>query len=163
MVIKSIFQIIAIAAILLSVDVNAQNIAESNWKGKCIENKQTDLNAVDTFSSSLELTIQINTIKNGKESTAIDFRHSERIRKESSLIEIDENHAIKISIARVVDYGLKKYIYKLTFFEKDECWREMSLFTQWAEFSPGVISTGHSVGSTGSEDFYGFEGQIRIK
>ena len=103
-------------------------------------------------------------LKVGKTTEKIDFQYSETIQNESSLIQLNDTVAIKVSVTRAVDFKVKKYLYKVDMFTKTgKCWKAASGTGLWNEFYPGVVTGGWSVGFEGTSNYLGFDGAILIE
>lgn len=115
---------------------------------------------VESFKDSVTLTINLNEIYVGKKTKSVKFVHTELITSESSIIEINKEMAIRVSIARVIDNGNKCYLYKIHLFEKyKDCWYDRDASGGWNLGKLGVVNSGFYHGTKG-EDCFGYEGDI---
>jgi hypothetical protein len=136
----------------------------SNLKTECFSNNNYKNNSVSSFKDELTLKLDVTKISIDKTSEKITFSHSEKIKSESSLILINDTIAFKISIGRVVEYKVKKYLYKADLFRKYEgCWRAASPTNYWYEFYPGVVSAGLGFGYEATNGYLGFTGSLIIE
>ena len=77
---------------------------------------------------------------------------------------INDSVGFKVAVARVLDFQVKKYLYKADLFRKhDGCWKPASNSSTWTEFSPGIISSGLGFGYEGNINYLGFNGTIVIE
>jgi hypothetical protein len=59
----------------------------------------------------------------------LDFKFQSRIKDETKIIKLNDTVGVKLVIARSVEFGSKKYLYKLSYYKKDfsgNCWRSYS-------------------------------------
>ena len=136
----------------------------SNLRTECFSNNNYKNNSVSSFKDELTLKLDVTKITIDKTSEKISLSHSEKIKSESSLIQINDTIAFKISIGRVVEYKVKKYLYKADLFRKYEgCWRAASPTNYWYEFYPGIISAGFGFGYEGTNGYLGLTGSLIIE
>ena len=141
-----------------------QTATFSNLKTECFSNNSYKNNSVSTFKDELTLKLDITKISIDKTSEKISFSYSEKIKSESSLIQINDTIAFKISVARIVEYKVKKYLYKADLFRKyDDCWQAASPTNYWNEFYPGIISSGLSFGYEATTGYLGFTGSLIVE
>ena len=136
----------------------------SNLKDECFSSNVSNTNSVKEFKDNLKLTIEVKKLTIGKITHIINFLHTETIQSESSLIQFNDSVAVKISVARAVDFKNKKYLYKLDLFEKkDNCWRPKNTYNYFNEFHLGTISSGSGSGIEGTIDYLFFNGVLKIE
>lgn len=151
-------------ALFTLTDTYGQTTKHTQVKDVCFGNSNYRNNSVNEFNESLTITVDILEIQNGKVSENVEFSHSEEFANETSLIEINDTVAMKISICRAVDYGVKKYLYKIDLFrKKGKCWNNAGGPGLWAEFYPGQLTEGFSVGTPNTSSYLGFNGSIQLE
>jgi hypothetical protein len=120
------------------------------------------IQSVESFKDSLTLSINLREIYIGKKIKEIEFKHTEVITTESSIIKVNKDMAIRISIARVVDNGEKCYLYKIHLFERyKDCWYDKNATGGWSIGKIGTFNSGYYHGKKG-EDCFGYDGDITI-
>lgn len=120
------------------------------------------INPAESFKDSLTLTIDITEIYIGKKTKEIEFIYKEVITSESSIIKVNKDMAIRVSIARVIDNGKKCYLYKIHLFEKyKDCWYDKNASGGWSVGKIGTLNSGYYHGTKG-EDCFGYDGDITL-
>jgi hypothetical protein len=144
-------------------NLNAQNKEEyTSAELEDIFSRVQSIKPVESFKDSLLLKIDLTEIYIGKETKEIEFCHTEIITTESSLIKVNKDMALKISIARVIDNGNKCYLYKIHLFEKHkDSWIDKNANGDWSMGKLGTINYGYYIGTIG-EDCFGYKGDITI-
>ncbi len=117
---------------------------------------------VESFNDSLTLSIDLSEIYIGKKTKEIEFKYTEVIKSESTLIKVNGDMAIKISIARVIDNGNKYYLYKIHLFQKHkDCWYDKNATGSWSIGNVGIFNAGFFHGTKGV-DCFGYKGDISL-
>ena len=148
--------------ILLSTSLISQE-RTINIDNTCFVNNNYKNNSVESFKDQLTLTLDIVEITDGRISSNVDISFKEQIENES-LVQINESVALKISIVRAIDFGVKKYLYKFELFRRrGECWASAGGNGLWNEFYPGIITNGFAVGIENTAGYLGFNGSVMIE
>jgi hypothetical protein len=136
--------------------------AQKHYDSDCFLDKKYDNNAVNEFKDKLTATVNINELTIGAKMYNVKFNHTEQFNTETSLIRINDTLGIKISIARIIDYGRKKYLKQLVLLKYDGCWKDVCIFN-WETYELGTINTGYSSGEKGDKDYLGIVGSITVE
>lgn len=141
-----------------------QTPAPATLKAECFSNASYKNNSVSTFKEELSLKFDVTKITVGKTLVKVLFSHTEKIKSESSLIQINDTVAFRISIGRVVEYKAKKYLYKANMFlKRNGCWDAATPVGYWHEFVPGVIVSGLGFGREGTTNYLAFHGGLIVE
>ncbi len=150
--------------VILTTNFSAQTILNSNLKSECFTNNNYHNKSTKILKEDLTLKLEITKIKIDDLVKKISFKYTEKIKNESSLIIINDSIAFKISIGRVVDQKLNKYLYKADLYRKiEDCWQVATPTNYWNEFSLGVISSGLGFGYEGTLGYLGFDGTLIVE
>jgi hypothetical protein len=158
------FLLTGLLVYVLSIcSLSAQNKSDISDDELCdIPPNLQRINPVESFKDSLTLTIDIKEIYIGKKIKEIEFEHTEVITTESSIIKVNKDMAIRISIARVIDNGKKCYLYKIHLFERyKDCWYDKNATGGWSVGKIGTLNSGYYHGTKG-EDCFGYDGDITL-
>lgn len=121
----------------------------TTWKGSCCDHLGKPLNPgealgqsyiVKKFKTQTPIELNLKSIKVGSKTISLDFHYKDKIEGDTKIININDSVGCKITLAKTVENGDKKYLYKLQIFKKDtmsNCWRpltnSMSFFDVYAQ------------------------------
>jgi hypothetical protein len=81
--------------------------------------------SVDSFSNETPVEINITSIFFHGHEIKMNFTYKNEIEFESPLMPVTDSVAVKLVLAKVEEYGQKKYMYSLIMYYKEEhCWIE---------------------------------------
>lgn len=130
----------------------------------CDKKNSHDANFVKEFQKEFTVTVTVDSLFLGDKKYKVGFSHTEKFTDESPLIKINDSIAVKVSVARVVLNGEKKYLYSYDFYRKTDCWNKIDFSESWSTFKPGnSVLAALSMGVQGDSGYFRFEGDISIK
>jgi hypothetical protein len=146
------------------------------WKGACCDNYGKPLNpgdamsqeySVKKFKSKTPIDINIKSIKLGSQTISLDIRYQDNIEGDTKIINLNDTTGIKLTIAKAVENGTKKYLYKLQVFKKDKesnCWRPLTLSMNFFDVYAQTISLNlFAIGHPDTKDYFQIvEGWIKF-
>lgn len=142
-----------------------QKVNENDRVCKTKENRyELKIKPFKKFKDSLTLTLNVTKSHCGIITYLDTVNVSERIKDESSIIQVSEKVGIRVCIGRVRVNGIKTYICNLHLFKKEkDCWRDMPPTDNWEKFNLGHVTSGHSYGDYGTQGAIGFIGELKIE
>jgi hypothetical protein len=156
-----------IIAIVVSVETYSQKIKTIEFNQICDPPKKeygNNVEAVDEFRDSLKATIQIDRITLGTNVEEVNRTFEEVFKDETQVYRLNNEMAISVSVARVVENDKKFYVYKLHLFRKIKgCWEDVCWDHAYSKFNLGNFTSGHGVGNEGSSTYIGFQGNVTIE
>jgi len=148
--------ILSSAFLLSSLFISAQDY--------CDKKTAHDFNSVTKFQNEFTVTLQVDSLILGDGRYKVSFSKSETFSDESPLLLINDSIGFKVTVAKVVLNGEKKYMYSYSFYRKKDCWKKVIPGESWNTFDPGnSILAAYSVGTKGDSDYFNFQGNISIK
>jgi hypothetical protein len=152
--------------LVLSFTSNAQKVKTLSNEDLCPKitpSYALPISPVDEFKDSLELSISINKVTEGREELSVNLSFNETISNESSIVKLSKNVAMRISVGRVVENGEKFYIYAIHLYRKEKgCWEDVYPNTAWNMFSLGTVTGGQGYGNQGTSGFVSFNGNVSV-
>ncbi len=130
------------------------------WKGSCCDNFGKPLNPSDIinqfynvkkFNPKIQVDINLKSIKIGSKTISLNVNYKDKIEGDTKIVTLNDTVGIKLTIAKTVENGTKKYLYKLQVYKKDiesNCWRaltnSMSFFDVYSQtMSLNLFSIGY--------------------
>ena len=90
-------------------------------------NNYFQFDEVKKFKKWTPIILYIKQIQIGNDTLDVNFNYSGKIKTDTEILELTEGYGVKFSLAKAEEGGVKKYLYKLSFYEKDDCWRQINL------------------------------------
>lgn len=148
-------------------ETNFQTQTTYTWQGMCCDNNGKPLNSsnissqvyiVKKFKSKTPIDINIKSVKFGSQTISLDIHYQGKIEGDTKIINLNDTTGIKLTIAKTVENGTKKYLYKLQVYKKDEkssCWRSMTATISFFDVYAQTISLNlFSIGYTNTKDYF---------
>ena len=122
----------------ISTEINSQVQTTYTWKGGCCDNYGKPLNPGDAmsqvytvkkFKSKTPIDINLKSVKLGSQTISLDIHYKDNIEGDTKIINLNDTTGIKLTIAKTIENGTKKYLYKLQVFKNDKesnCWRPLT-------------------------------------
>tara|TARA_B110000305_G_C19061653_1_gene457364 strand:+ start:81 stop:632 length:552 start_codon:yes stop_codon:yes gene_type:complete len=88
---------------------------------------------IKKFKKGTPIQFYISKIRIGNDTLNINFSYTGKIKTDTEILDLTKGYGVKFSIAKAEEGGVKKYLYKLSFYEKDECWRQINLIYGFLE------------------------------
>lgn len=142
-------------------------ITTSTWQGECYDNNGKPFNPggrmsqvymVNNFKSKTPIDINIKSIKLGSQTIKLDIRFKDNIEGDTKIINLNDTVGIKLIIAKTVENGAKKYLYKLEVFLKDQesnCWRPLTFSIPYNDVYTQTVSLNFfAIGYTDKPDYF---------
>jgi hypothetical protein len=133
----------------ITSETNSQIHTTYTWKGACCDNYGKPLNPGDAmsqvycvkkFKPETPIDINVKSVRLGSQTISLDLHYQGNIEGDTKIINLNDSVGIKVTIAKMVEYGAKKYLYKLQVYKKDKesnCWRplinSMSFFDVYSQ------------------------------
>jgi hypothetical protein len=90
-------------------------------------NNYFQFDEVKQFKKRTPIHFYIKQIRVGNDTLDINFNYSGKIKTDTEILKLTEGYGVKFSLAKAEEGGVKKYLYKLSFYEKEDCWRRINL------------------------------------
>jgi hypothetical protein len=160
----------------ITSETNSTIQTNYTWKGACCDSYGKPLNpgdamsqvySVKKFKSKTPIDINIKSVKLGSQTINLDIHYQDNIEGDTKIINLNDSTGIKLTIAKTVENGTKKYLYKLQVFKKDKesnCWRPLTNSMSFFDVYSQTMSLNlFSIGYPDTKDYFQIvEGWIKF-
>lgn len=147
-----------------------------SWKGACCDNYGKPLNPTDAFNQGYSvkkfkpktpIDINIKSVKLGSQTISLNIHYQDNIEGDTKIINLNDTTGIKLTIAKTIENGAKKYLYKLQVYKNDKeskCWRPLTNSMSFFDVYSQAISLNlFSIGYPNTKDYFQIiEGWIKF-
>ena len=160
----------------VSSETNFQMQTTYTWKGACCDNNGKPLNPGDVsnqvynvkeFKSKTPIDINIKSVQLGSQTLNLDIHYQDKIEGDSKIINLNDTVGIKFTLAKTMENGIKKYLYKLQVYKKDKesnCWRPLTASMSFFDVYSQTMSLNlFTIGYPNTKDYFQIvEGWIKF-